>query len=165
MISRLITKSGLYRFAFAIITIGFLVTLNAELASAQELASNLDTRLANWDSDIRLVSGCGCDSACSGSCVTTCGCRSACNGSCSKSCQSRGTLLQWSYGTSFSGGPDLDEPLVTDRPDFTEASSTVGLGVAQLEFGYTYVFDDDGTVSTKSHSYPETLLRYGIFAD
>lgn len=78
---------------------------------------------------------------------------------------SRGTLMQWSYGTSFSGGPNLDEPLVTDRPDFTEASSTVGMGVAQLEFGYTYIFDNDGGTATKSHSYPETLLRYGLLAD
>jgi len=81
------------------------------------------------------------------------------------SCESRGTLLQWSIGTSFSGGPDLDEPLVTDRPDFTEASSTVGLGVAQLEIGYTYTFDNDGTTSTRSHSSPEPLLRYGVLAD
>ena len=80
-------------------------------------------------------------------------------------CQPRRTLLQWSYGTSFSGGPDLDEPLVTDRPDFTEASSTVGIGVAQLEIGYTYSFDDDGTTSTKAHSYPEPLLRLGVIAD
>ncbi|HUE70669.1 MAG TPA: hypothetical protein VMP01_07245, partial [Pirellulaceae bacterium] len=47
-------------------------------------------------------------------------------------CCSPGTLFQWSYGNSFSGGPNLDEPLVTDRPDFTEASSTVGRGVLQL---------------------------------
>ena len=48
----------------------------------------------------------------------------------------RMTLLQWSYGTSFSGGaPGMDEPLVGDRPDFTESSVTVGRGVAQLEFG------------------------------
>lgn len=46
----------------------------------------------------------------------------------------RKTLLQWSYGTSFGGGSHWNEPLVTDRPDFTEASSTVGRGVAQLEF-------------------------------
>ena len=26
--------------------------------------------------------------------------------------------MQWSYGTSFEGGPDVYEPLVTDRPDF-----------------------------------------------
>jgi hypothetical protein len=83
----------------------------------------------------------------------------------SNECRSRGTLLQWSYGTSFSGGPDLDAPLVTDRPDFTEASSTVGLGVAQLEIGYTYGFDDDGTDKTVTHSYVEPLLRIGILAD
>jgi hypothetical protein len=77
----------------------------------------------------------------------------------------RKTLLQWSYGTSFSGGPNLDEPLVTDRPDFTEASVTVGYGVAQLETGYTYTYDSDATGSTRSHSYPESLLRVGALAD
>ena len=80
-------------------------------------------------------------------------------------CLSRGTLLQWSYGTSFSGGPDLDEPLVTDRPDFTEASSTVGLGVAQLEFGYTYIYNNDGGESVRTQSFGEPLLRYGILAE
>ena len=66
--------------------------------------------------------------------------------SCPDCCRSPGTLFQWSYGNSFSGGPDLDAPLVTDRPDFTEASSTVGRGVAQIEFGYTYTYNaDDGT--------------------
>lgn len=80
-------------------------------------------------------------------------------------CQTRGTLFQWSYGTSFSGRPDLDEPLVTDRPDFTEASTTVGRGVAQLEFGYTYTYDHDGTDGTKAHAFPETLLRYGVLFD
>jgi len=77
----------------------------------------------------------------------------------------RKTLLQWSYGTSFQGGPNLDEPLVTDRPDFTEASSTVGRRVLQIEFGYTYSFDDNGTQKTIGHSCPETLFRYGIFAE
>jgi hypothetical protein len=79
-------------------------------------------------------------------------------------CCSPGTLLQWSRGNSFSGGPDLDEPLVTDRPDFTEASVTVGRGVLQLESGYTYSFDNDGT-QTIGHTYPETLFRYGVFAE
>jgi len=78
--------------------------------------------------------------------------------------EARGTLLQWSYGTSFGGGPDLSEPLVTDRPDFTEASSTVGRGVVQLESGYTYSYDNDGAI-TKSHSYPEALLRVGTLAE
>ena len=61
--------------------------------------------------------------------------------------------MQWSYGTSFSGGPDLDEPLVTDRPDFTEASSTVGRGVAQLEFGYTYTYNDDAGQAVRTRHY------------
>jgi hypothetical protein len=77
----------------------------------------------------------------------------------------RKTLLQWSYGTSFEGGPELDEPLVTDRPDFTEASVTVGYGVAQLEMGYTYTYDDTPSESTRSHSYPESLLRVGTLAE
>src|SRR5687768_10953213 len=60
------------------------------------------------------------------------------------------TLFQWGYGDGGEGGPDLSEPLVTDRPDFTEASSTVGLGVMQLESGYTYVYDSDDTGSFKA---------------
>ena len=78
----------------------------------------------------------------------------------------RKTLLQWSYGTSFEGGaPGWDEPLVADRPDFTEAAVTVGRGVAQLEIGYTYTFDEEGGESTDSHSYPEPLLRVGVFSE
>jgi hypothetical protein len=75
------------------------------------------------------------------------------------------TLFQWSYGNGGEGGPDLSEPIVTDRPDFTEASSTVGRGVVQLEGGYTYVYDGDDTGSFKAHSFPETLLRVGVLAD
>jgi Putative MetA-pathway of phenol degradation len=64
----------------------------------------------------------------------------------------------------FSVG-QLDEPLVSDRPDFTEASSVVGLGVFQIESGYTYTYDNNGTNRSIGHSYPETLLRYGVLAD
>lgn len=76
---------------------------------------------------------------------------------------SRGSLLHW--GAGFIGGPNLNEPLVTDRPDFTEASSTVGWKVTQIELGYTYVFDNDGTNQTIQHTYPEVLTRRGIFAN
>jgi hypothetical protein len=77
----------------------------------------------------------------------------------------RKTLLQWSYGTSFEGGPDLYDPIVTDRPDFTESSVTVGYGVIQLETGYTFTHDSDAGDSTRSHSFPESLLRIGMFAE
>ena len=77
----------------------------------------------------------------------------------------RKTLMQWSYGTSFSGGSDVYEPLVTDRPDFTEASVTVGRGVLQLEGGYTFTYNSDDGERTATHSFPETLLRVGMFAD
>ena len=80
-------------------------------------------------------------------------------------CCSPGTLFQWSYGTSFSGGPNLDDPLVTDRPDFTEASTTVGVGVAQIEFGYTYSYDNVGGQSVRTQSVGEPLLRYGMLAN
>lgn len=78
---------------------------------------------------------------------------------------SNGTLFQWRSAPNAVGGPDLSEPLVTDRPDFTEASSTVGLGVSQIEFGYTYTYDNNSDTGTRTQSFGEPLLRYGIFAD
>jgi hypothetical protein len=76
-----------------------------------------------------------------------------------------GTLFRWSFDKA-TGGPNLAaEPLVTDRPDFTEATSTVGRGVAQLEFGYAYFYDREGGVSVRSQSLGEPLLRYGVVAN
>ncbi|HRK21519.1 MAG TPA: transporter [Fimbriimonadaceae bacterium] len=50
-----------------------------------------------------------------------------------------------------------DEPLVTDRPDFTESSLVVPKGRTQLEMGYTYRdFDGDSL-----HQVPELLVRVG----
>lgn len=74
--------------------------------------------------------------------------------------------MQWSYGTSFSGGPpSMCEPLETDRPDYTESPVTVGYGVVQLEMGYTYTYDSDPAGSTRTHSYPGALLRVGMLAE
>ena len=77
----------------------------------------------------------------------------------------RKTLLQWSYGTSFEGGAPLSEPLVTDRPDHTESSTTVGYGVVQLETGYTFTHDSKSDGSVRSHAFPQALLRVGVLAD
>jgi hypothetical protein len=76
-----------------------------------------------------------------------------------------GTLMQWGYGPEVPGGPDLNEPLITDRPDFTESSVTVGMGVVQIEAGYTFTFDDNEDGKVNEHSYPETLFRVGMFAE
>lgn len=75
------------------------------------------------------------------------------------------TLFRWCGQPLADNTSPFDEPLVTDRPDFTEAASTVGRGVVQLELGYTYSEDDDGVTQVKGQSYPQTLLRVGLFAD
>ncbi|MBX3412827.1 MAG: transporter [Pirellulales bacterium] len=90
-----------------------------------------------------------------------------CGGRCFDRCGgSPKSLFRWSYGGEEEGGPaPLDEPLISDRPDFTEASTTVGRGVVQLEAGYTYFFDRAGEDLTIDQSYPETLLRVGMLAE
>ncbi|MFM9961791.1 MAG: transporter [Planctomycetaceae bacterium] len=78
----------------------------------------------------------------------------------------RKTLFQWSYGTSFEGGINLEEePLATDRPDFVEASTTVGKGVLQIESGYTYVRNKDAGDNSVTHNIGEVLFRYGVLQD
>lgn len=52
------------------------------------------------------------------------------------------------------------KPIEADRPDFTEASSTVAPGRFQLEAGYTLRSAGKGIAS--DHSFPETLLRIGV---
>ncbi|MFD2822418.1 transporter [Lacinutrix iliipiscaria] len=53
-------------------------------------------------------------------------------------------------------------PLTTDRPDATEASSTVGKGVFQIETGVLYDAFEDQNVKSENYTYNTTLLRYGI---
>ena len=77
----------------------------------------------------------------------------------------RKTLFQWSYGTTFSGGPPVDDDLQTDRPDFVEASTTVGKGVLQIESGYTYIRNNDPGDNSITHSAGEVLFRYGVLED
>lgn len=55
------------------------------------------------------------------------------------------------------------EPIATDRPDFTESSTTVGAGVAQIEAGYTYSRNSNDNL--RGHSWGEPLLRVGVYAD
>lgn len=74
-------------------------------------------------------------------------------------------LFFWPSDAPPQGGhPGHSEPLASDRPDFTEASCTVGAGVLQIEMGYT-VFYDDGEGRVVAHSFPETLYRIGVLED
>lgn len=76
------------------------------------------------------------------------------------------TLFRWGGQPDDEGGPPgVDEPLASDRPDFTEASTTVGRRRLQIETGYTYSRNSDGGDVTRSHSFPETLFRWGVLAD
>lgn len=68
------------------------------------------------------------------------------------------TIFSWSGERSPLG--ELDS-IATDRPDFTEASSTVGMGVTQLEMGYTFA----SASGAASHSWGEPLLRQGLLAN
>lgn len=76
-----------------------------------------------------------------------------------------GTLFQWNSDTGCQGGPQLDKPLQTDRPNFTSTSVTVGKGVSQIEFGYTYANDKTAAPEQSYQSFGEFLFRQGILAD
>jgi len=54
------------------------------------------------------------------------------------------------------------QPLVTDRPDATEASSTVGKGILQIETGGLYESYEDNAVQSENYTFNTTLVRYGI---
>ena len=54
------------------------------------------------------------------------------------------------------------DQIVTDRPDFVEASLTVGKGVFQFETSVSYADDSTGGVDTEIWATP-TLFRYGIY--
>jgi hypothetical protein len=77
----------------------------------------------------------------------------------------QGTLFTWAGSDAIGGAATMSEGLIGDRPDFIEASTTVGLGVKQIEMGYTYSFDNDGTTQVRGHSNPEMLWRLGFYAE
>jgi Putative MetA-pathway of phenol degradation len=77
------------------------------------------------------------------------------------------TLLEWMLasngGREDEEAPEEPERLDPDRPHLPEAGTTVGKGRVVLESGYT--FKEKGGGSFFAHSYPEVLLRMGMFAD
>jgi len=59
---------------------------------------------------------------------------------------------------------DFYNLISTDRPDFTDATFSVGTGVTIIETGYTYrrAFDHEANVEQSRRSIPEALIRYGL---
>ena len=56
----------------------------------------------------------------------------------------------------------MQEPLITDRPDFTESTETIPAKHFQLEAGYTFTYDREGKHRVRDHTAPELLLRIGL---
>lgn len=63
---------------------------------------------------------------------------------------------------SFAQETNEIEPLITDRPDATEASSTVGKGVFQIETGGLYESFESNNIKSEDYTFNTTLLRYGV---
>ncbi len=59
-------------------------------------------------------------------------------------------------------GTAIAQPIVTDRPDQTESSSTVPRGSMQIESGVLLGFTGDNLFSVKQLLMPTTLLRFGL---
>ena len=92
-------------------------------------------------------------------------CRPACGSHCCKAGPK--TLFSWNCECPEDGdeGESAQDAIVTDRPDFTEASSTVGYRRLQIESGYSYTFEEEPGSQFISHSFPEVLFRVGMLAD
>ena len=56
----------------------------------------------------------------------------------------------------------MQEPLITDRPDFTESTETIPPGHFQLEAGYTFTYDRERKDRVRDHTAPELLMRIGL---
>jgi len=71
----------------------------------------------------------------------------------------RFSTVVWNVAlTVAAGAAAAKDPLITDRPDFTESAFVVGRGTVQLEGGGTYVDFGNETATTL----PELLVRWGI---
>jgi hypothetical protein len=75
------------------------------------------------------------------------------------------TLMKWSAGGEENETEVAAPRIITDRPHFAEAATTVGLGRVQIETGYTYYLDKNNGTSVVTHSFPETLFRIGMFRE
>jgi hypothetical protein len=68
-------------------------------------------------------------------------------------------------GGDYDGENPFAERIETERHDFTQSAITVGRGVAQIEGGYTFFYNDDDGERETAHTTPEMLLRLGLTED
>jgi hypothetical protein len=75
-------------------------------------------------------------------------------------------LLNWPEKENGQGKDESDEekeePLESDRPDFTNTPTTVGYQRFQIESGYTFTHAIAGDSAHDAHDLPEMLVRYGV---
>jgi hypothetical protein len=83
----------------------------------------------------------------------------------SPSLKDRSFIFSWPGQSSSASVINRTEPIVTDRPSFTDSSRTVGKNVTQAELGYLYQYTQKTDNHEASHFYPDLSLRQGIFAD
>ncbi|MFT4674181.1 MAG: hypothetical protein ACJAYD_000478 [Patiriisocius sp.] len=57
---------------------------------------------------------------------------------------------------------EANPELITDRPDATEAPSTVPKGALQIETGSAYTSFEENNIQQEVFTYNTTLLRYGV---
>jgi len=58
--------------------------------------------------------------------------------------------------------PPLEGSLSTDRPGFSDTYTLVPRGYHQLESGYSFYYDHEGSTRTKNHTLGEFSLRTGL---
>ncbi len=68
----------------------------------------------------------------------------------------------FSLGESSVEESERPDRIETDRHDFTQSTETVGQGIAQIEAGYTYFYDEEDGQTEESHTAPELMLRVGV---
>jgi len=56
------------------------------------------------------------------------------------------------------------QAIITERPSFSSSPFTVDPGVLQIEAGYQFLSDDNGT-DFESHSLPQAIVRLGLIED
>lgn len=66
------------------------------------------------------------------------------------------------FSVAFSQEKNTLGPLETDRPDATEASSTVPNGYLQIETGAFFKTFEKNQLKTENYTFNTTLVRYGL---